>query len=173
MLHRNTKIIAITSALIFVVSVAAFVGFSFFVWHKKQAYVEMFAAQSQYGERESAYRLFEDTYAKLEDDRTFLDSRIIDDAQIIDLLALVEAVGREQGVTLTTSSLSTTPLKDIFETLVVRMEIKGSYESVLYTLMLLEQLPYQVLIPNVQMTANENGTWTSNTEVHITKRKKI
>ena len=156
----------------FLVSMSALIGFGYVVSLKKQAHVDLHKQRVASYEHTQALKAFSETSEQIKDSRTFLESRIIADSEVIAFLALVELIGREQGVRLITNSLSTANINETFDTLILRLEISGTHDQVIETLALFENLPYQVSVPTAQLT-QEGGVWKCTTEIHVTKFKKV
>src|SRR5690606_5770932 len=100
-------------------------------------------------------------------------SRILEEEEVINFLALVETLGKEQGVELTTSALTVQPLDNVFEYLVMNVQIKGGYESVTHLIALFENLPYQSTLGKLQIRREEGGVWIAQFELRVTKFKKV
>lgn len=148
-------------------------AFAYVIWNKKTAYIELYRTNHELKDQSSSINTLKRDLEETATEREALKKRIIADEAVIDFLALIEAIGSEQQVELTTNSLSVQPLTGPFETLVVRMEVKGDYEAIMHILTLMEQLPYQSVVTSVQMSAYEEGEWTATYEVQVTKYKKI
>jgi hypothetical protein len=177
MLQKSTKIIAIISTCIFVACIIILVGFSIIVDRQKTKYIEMNHAhaesKSHHESIEKLTRVLEET----QDDRAMLISRVLKEEGVIDLLSLIESVGKEQGVELKTNSLNVAAIgkNEFFETVIVNLNIKGSYASVIRVLKLLEHLPYQSIVSSIHMNSEEwdSSIWYSTLELRVTKFKKI
>lgn len=109
-------------------------------------------------------------------EREFVASRILEEADVITFLTLIEDIAREQRVTLVTNSLTVQPIDETFETLVVNVSIEGGHDAVLHTFKILEHLPYQGVLSSVRLEkgATESGLlWKGACEVRVTKFKKV
>lgn len=176
MLQKNTKVIAVMSGIFFIVSVVIFVLFILVVSKQKGD------LRTQSIEREEI-RIHQDSLVALmrtlestKESRISLQTRILKEDDVIDLLSLIESLGREQRVTLNTNSLTVEPLDELFETLVIQVNVEGSYASIKHVLMLLEHLPYQTSLGTTQLTrgGGEKGdVWNGMYEVRVTKYKDI
>lgn len=176
MLHKNTKILVAISAIIFVVSVAACIAFFWIVSKQKAEYAGLLLERAQAQVHQEALQSLVRTLDDTKQERSSLLSRVLKDDEVINFLALIETLGKEQGVTLTTNSLNVLPGNGTFETLVVNIGVEGSYEEVSYIIRLLEQLPYQSTVNNVKMSRDSEGEaslWKGSFEVKVTKLKKI
>jgi Tfp pilus assembly protein PilO len=122
-----------------------------------------------------ALSALEATVASSKGDRMKLESYILKDEAIIDLLSLIERTALEQGVVLKTNSLTVAPIDDIFEELQVTVEITGSFDGVLRMVRILEHIPEQSSIPRVMLTksGDEIGLWQASVDVRVTKFKKV
>jgi len=172
MVHRNTKVIAAISALLFIASAAALGVFSLMLVKQKALYAERSLERAQERARQESVQALLQTLDDTKDARESLSTRILREEDVIDLLSLVEALGRENAAPVETDSLTVEPLDDMFETLVVHLNVTGSYASVLRMLTLLEALPYQATISAAHLSAEGDG-WGGELELRITKFKKI
>ena len=88
------------------------------------------------------------------------------------LLALIETIGREQDVLLSTETLTVESVSTRFEELIATISVEGRYESVMRTFELLALLPYETRIQsaNLQQTANN---WRAVFDMRILKFKSI
>ena len=94
---------------------------------------------------------------------------MLKDEEVINFLATIEELGREQHVELKTSRLQVDGIDDTFEELVVEITITGSYDSVLHMLSLFETFPYQSY---VSIFTDNQVSWSGNFTIHVTKFKK-
>lgn len=109
-------------------------------------------------------------------EREFITSRILEEADVITFLTLIEDIAREQRVTLVTNSLTVQPIDEAFETLVVNVSIEGGHDAVLHTFKILENLPYQGGLTSVRLekgTAEGGLLWKGACEIRVTKFKKV
>jgi hypothetical protein len=175
MVQKRTKIIAGIGAAFFIACAAAYALFFFVVSNHKEQFVaqsvERAEAKSRHETLSALMRTLDDT----QEARKELFTRILKEEDVIDLLALIESIGNEQGVTLKTNSLTVEPIDATFEALVVDLNVEGTYASVIHVLKLMEHLPYQASVTKVQLLREqpENGPfWKSTYEVRVTKFKK-
>lgn len=176
MLQRNTKPIAITSGIFFTVSVIIFVLFMLAVSKQKEDLRAQSIEREKVRIHQSSLVSLIRTLESTEKERKSLQTRILKEEDVINLLSLIESLGREQGVTLTTSSLTVEPVDELFETLVVQVNVQGSYVSVKHILTLMEHLPYQTSLGTTQLTRGEGERrdfWQGGYEVRVTKYKDI
>lgn len=164
----------IISAIIFLVSVSVCVVFFWMVSKQKTVYIERTqerAEKQAYRDSlQSLMRTLEDT----KEERAALVSRVIKDDEVITFLSLIETLGKEQGIALTTNSLTVLPVNDTFETLVIALTLEGTYSEMTSIIKLLEQLPYQSSVAKVTMSKEKgSGLWKGSLEVSVTKLKKI
>lgn len=175
MIPKNINIGLIISVVFCVVSVAWFVLFFVKVESHKVMLEEKTTAQVEEKARQEALEKLTQTLDETSTDRVSLLSRFPHEEDIVTLLASIEQLGDEQGVAITTNSLTVRPIDATFETLVITTSIEGSYGAILRTLTLLETLPYQVTVANVQLEriGEEGSRWKSGCEIRITKFKKV
>ena len=155
---KSTKIIAAVSIFIFLVSSTIFVGFAFIVYGQKVKFEEMGRTYAESKSRRESIENLTRILDETKEDRTTLISRIITEEDVIDLLSLIETLGKEQGVELETNSLNITPFKnDFFEIIVINVNVRGSHEGVMHLLKLFEHLPYQSSISSVSISKVEGS----------------
>lgn len=177
MMHRNTQIIGGMSALLCIFAIGSFVMITYLVESKKilleEERMAAAVAKAQYEQLASLVRLVDETAPE----RTELTSRVLTEEGMVDFLSLVETVAKEQGVKLTTDSLTVKDVSARFEQLDVQVSFEGSYDAVTHVLRLLEVLPYQSSIASVVVTRTEvteegADAWNAAVEFSVTKFKK-
>lgn len=175
MSHKSTKIIAVISVIIFLVCVSLSVTAFVIVRKQKSEYLEYGKKRAEAEAQEILQKGLSEALLKTKDERTFLTLQILEDDDVIELLSLIETLGKEQGVTLTTSSLNVEKIDRKFETLAVNLEVNGSYASVMNMLNLLEHLPYQSSIFTIQLERQGDESqdmWKALFSLKVTKFKK-
>ncbi len=173
MLGKHTKVIATIGIAFFVMSVAICVIFFVIITQKKNSFHERSIERAETKARIESLDTLKKTMEATKDAREYIFSRILNEEEVIDFLALTESLGKEQGVTLTTDSLTVSPLNKTFETLDIGVTARGSYEGVMNVLRLFEQLPYQAVISGVTINNDGGEEWVSTFKVQVTKFKKI
>jgi uncharacterized protein YjgD (DUF1641 family) len=176
MLHKSTKIIASIGTLFFLVSVTIGTIFFYIVEKQKAQFIERKIERAQMQANEESLASLFTRLENTADARASLMTRIVREEDVINLLALIESIGKEQNTKLTTNTLVVEPINNTFEMLVARISVEGSYDSVMQVLKVLEHLPYQSSVNNVQLVRNEGesiSSWTGIYEVRVTKFKKI
>ncbi len=175
MIHIRTKIIALISLGLCLVTMLAFIGFYWIVnGHKERLTTERLrAAEAEV--QANALDALEKTVTTSMEDRAKLQSYILKDEAIIDLLSLIERTALEQGVVLKTNSLTVVPIDDTFEELQVSVVISGTFDGVLRMIRILEHIPEQSAVPMVTLTKSEaeNASWQASVDVRVTKFKKV
>jgi Tfp pilus assembly protein PilO len=174
MLHKSTKIIATTGTLFFLLSVGVFSVFLHVVTKQKAEFTEQTVENIRSEAHHDSLAALMETLEKTKDERESLTSRVLREEDVIDFLALIESLGDEQGVELTTASLTVESIDAVFETLVVNVGVEGSYTGVMQVLKIIEHLPYQTTISGFQIThgVEEGSLWESTYNVRVTKFKK-
>lgn len=172
---KQTSLFLILSLAFFVVCFCAVLFFFTKVEAHKVSFIEKTNEEIKAKATKNALEKITKTLDETKQDRESLLSRFPKDEDVVDLLASIETLGREQGVTLTTNSLTVKPIDATFETLVIATSVQGTYGNVLHMLKLLEGMPYQVGVANVQFSrSGEKGSeWNMNCEIRITKFKKV
>jgi len=173
MKNRSTTIITMISALFFTVGVGGYLGLFFMVSAQKDAFLEKSLAQVENDLRQESLTALSRTLRDTENDRKSLDTRILHDENVVEFLALIESLGKEQGVGLVTNALTVEPKNDMFETLVMQVNVEGTYGGVVHMLKLMEHLPYQSTLGKVQLENKNDSLWVGTFEMRVTKFKKI
>ncbi len=173
MIQKNTQIIAITATIFFLLSVLASWMFIREVEQKKGVYASAILLESEMNHRE---RSLNEITEKLEDTKTereSLKTRILKEEDFIDFLALIEALGDEQGVELTTNSLSESEINNEFDELIMRVNLVGPYDPVMHTIAIFEHMPYQSSINEMSLIQTSDGKWNALFEFRLAKYKPI
>lgn len=169
MLRKSTKIFTLVSTICLVVSLLVYGFFLHAVSKQKAEHLAHAEARAEAGAHKKSLQDLMRVLDETSVERESLKERFVKEEGVIDMLALIESLGEEQGVTLTTNSLNVQPLNDYFETLAISIAVEGEYARVLNVLSLLETLPYQVAIYNTQVSRIETGVWRGVFDVRITK----
>jgi len=175
MVHKKTKIVAGIGFIFFLASLACFSSFSYVVYNHKIALNEQLVRAAEIKARESALGALIRVTAVSKEERTALRSYVLEDDRVIDLLSLIENLGKEQGVVVTTNTLTVSSLNAEFENLQITVSAEGSYDAIMHVLGLLETLPYQSAVTKVLLSkVSEGGAlWKGTFDVQVTKFKKI
>jgi hypothetical protein len=175
MRNKNTKIIAAFGGTFFLASASIFAGFYFMLSKQEREYAMRSLGHAQAEASRASLSALEKHFEDTENERAYLVSRIPKEENVIQILSLIETLGKDQGVALTTNSLTIKPINERFEILMIDIITKGPYGGVLRTLKLLERLPYQTNIVGLQMTRSfeETDEWQASYKILITKFKKI
>lgn len=176
MIRKNTKVVLVLGALFFIVSIVMYVLFFTIVSNHKKQFTELSIERATIQSHQTLLKELTQTLEETKYEREVIKNSILKEENIIDLLTLIESLGKEQGVSVVTNSLNVTPINATFETLVVTVGVEGSYESVLHILELFETLPYQSTVNKVQITHTEGEgltTWKGSFEIRVIKFKKV
>lgn len=171
MLRNSTKIIATIGIAVLLVSVAVYGIFFLMVSKHKTDHIALSTERAEARAHKESLQKLMRVLDETSTERESLKGRFIEEDGVIDLLGLVETLGREQGVSLTTDSLTVQPGNSYFETLVIKISVEGQYAQVLGMLSLLEALPYQTVIYRTQVQRVETGDWRGVYEIGVTKFK--
>jgi hypothetical protein len=170
---RHTKTVGIIAAMFLVVSLGILSGLLYLISATSAKYsaqqTEVAKAQVHQQELSSLARLVEASA----DERNKLSSYVLSDQDIINFLALLETLAKEQGVTSKIQSLKTTKLNNTFDELTLTVLVRGSYTATLRMLTLLETLPYQSYVEKVDVSRDSSalGGWTGTFLLHVVKYK--
>lgn len=177
--HKH-YILLIMSILAFIVSVTAY-----FIMYKnivKQGSVTSKAhAELQYqNEMKKHEEDLVQLYNNSEKDRQNINSIIISEDKIVDFIEAVENIGKQSGVEITISSINKenkdskdAKLKNfnIGNTITARVDAKGSFASIMKSLVLLENMPYQVYLNNILITTDATDS-VGNGDINVPIKKK-
>lgn len=174
MVYKSTHIIALIGCLFFVGSLVVCVLFFQHVEQKKTILTELRTAYAQVEQNRGMLATLVQTLDDTKDERLSLLTRVLTEERIITFLSLIESVGREQQVALKTNSIAIQPINNTFETVVVSVTVKGSYDALLKTLTLFENIPYQSTVRNVQFRhVEDTDEWEAQYDIYVTKYKKV
>ncbi len=163
------------SIIVFLFSVSTSVVAFVMVTKQKGIYLEALKKRAETEAQVASQKSLIESLEKTKNERALLSTQILKDANVIELLSLIETLGKEQGVDLKTSSLNVEKIDQTFETLVVNLEVAGPYTSVKQILGLLEHIPYQASVGSVQlerMEEGKDGKWKGIFTLKVTKFKK-
>ena len=128
-------------------------------------------------EQESRLASMERLVMETEAERAELAGLILKEEDVVDFLALIETLGKEQGVVFKTESLKPIEGKTTFDELELNLSVTGKEKNVLNMLRLLESLPYKSSVERVSFSRNggnvEDATWLGLFTLRVTKYKKI
>lgn len=168
----HTKVVVSVSAALLCASLSALVIFFYKLEVQKAAYQSMRAEEAEQTARHAALTSLVSTFEKTKDARETLSSHFLTEGEVIELLSLIENLGRENGVLLSTDELVVEPVNARFEHLVATISVEGEYVSVLRILELLEHLPYEAQIEHVTLS-QEAHVWRGVFDMRILKFKSI
>lgn len=175
MVTTHTKRIGIVTLVFFLASVTALFVLIVVIEQTSVRIHEKEIEQSRNDRFASELSALQRLVRETEEERAEVASYILPSEDVIDFIELIEALGVEQGTELNIQSLSASPLGGEFEKLDLVISVSGSYESVTYILKLLETLPYQSSISQMQLRAagGNQGTsnWTGSFTLRVTKFK--
>lgn len=174
MIHRNTKVIVVLSLLFLAACAIVSVIFGQAIRERKETYEQLHTERIAMLEREASLGALSEALDNTKEERESLETRILADDDVISFLALIEMIGREQGVQLTTSALNVGPLDASFEELILTIEVRGGYAAVTQTLAIFEHLPYQSSVAKLNLAEEgSSAIWRAAFEVRVTKFKKV
>ena len=176
MIQTRTKIITSVSVLFFLMCLCAGSVFLYSLSKERKQYDEKRVERAQNQEREKTLNSLTESLEKTKDARASLRTRFLKEEDIINFLTLVETLGKEQSVMLKTSNLNIKPINETFEDLVLNVTMGGEFETLLHTIALFENLPYQTSITSMQISKSEDATenpWNVTFELHVTKFIKV
>jgi len=175
MLTKQTKIIGGVSLLVLALSAAALFVIMSSISSEQEKFLikqsEAAVVHLQEKELSSLVRLVEGSAEEREE----LSLYVLNDDDVIDFLALVGDVAKEQGASIEIKSIEEEALNESFDELKIRIFFEGRHESVLKTLTLLESLPYQsrVTLADMKSVSAEGSIdhWEGGVTVYVIKYK--
>lgn len=177
MIHRGTKIFAVIGGLFFLGGIGLCVYFFNNLSEKKVVYAEQRKNQAELEARSAQLATLSQKLEETNEHRKRLATRVLEDAQVIDFLGLIETLGNEQGVTLKTDTLRVEEAEAPFEYLVMRMSIEGNYDAVMHTFKIFEVLPYRSMVSNVSLRRSEGDkgedVWRGECSLRVLKFKNV
>lgn len=172
MISKHTKTIGIIAVILVVAAICAFIGTGYLLYAKdnelKTRLQEAANVEVQIQELSTLTKVAEESASE----RGVLESFVLTDEDIIDFLALIETIGREQGIELTTQSLDVIEIDATYEELRIAIDLIGPRNSVIHTIRIFENLPYQSYLTNITLAQTGTGReeeWNSTFNVYVTK----
>jgi len=173
---KHTQIVGLSAIILFVFSLALLVGMFYVISVAENDLIlkqtEIANVRVHEQELNSLVRLVDESNLE----REKLSSYLLQEEDVIDFLSLIESLAKDQGVSLDISGLNVTELNADFEQLSLAVDVKGSRDSVLRILTILETLPYQTLVSSVDIiSSGESGTngWSGKFILIVTKQKEV
>ena len=171
---KSTHIIALTGGLFFMFSLSAYALFFQQVEQIKETLISRHTEFAQIEKKREVLSTLIKTLESTKNERASITQRVLTEDHVVDILTLIEEIGREQQVVLKTNTISVKPINNVFETVVISVSVEGSYEALVSTLTLFENMPYQCAITNVRFTRNENSDmWETQYDIQVTKYKNV
>lgn len=171
---KSTHVIALVGVTVCVASIVVYGFMLREVTQQRTKLSETQALSVKIERQKQSYQSLLTQLADSKDARALLKSRILTDEGVIDFLSLIENAGREHQVVLKTNTITTQPINNTFETVVINVSVEGAYAPLVRLLTLFEQLPYQAGLHNVVFMHSSEGkedVWKSTYDIHITKYK--
>ncbi len=160
------------SIALLLASLTVFCVFFYKLETQKDAYETMRVEESERVARIASLTSLLETLDATDSEREIIAEHVLPEDGVVNLLALIETIGREQDVLLSTETLTVESVSTRFEELIATISVEGRYESVMRTFELLALLPYETRIQsaNLQQTANN---WRAVFDMRILKFKSI
>jgi hypothetical protein len=172
MYTTRAKIIATLALGTLVTSIIGFTALYVFVHQQKTHFFTQSTERDKTRAQLQALQDLERTLDESKEDRLFLQNRLLEKESIIDFIALIETLAKEQGVVLTTT-LAEKPLNKSFSTITMGIRIEGTYAQVMHMLKIHEALPYQSSLGTVSVVRGGEDTWSSTYELRVTQIKSL
>lgn len=172
MVHTHTKVIVSISIALLLASMTVFAVFFYKLETQKDAYETMRTEESERVARIASLTSLLETLDATNSERETIAEHVLAEDGVVDLLALIEALGREQNVLLSTETLTVEPINARFEELVATISVEGRYESVMRTFELLALLPYETRVQSASLQQTANN-WRGMFDIRILKFKSI
>jgi hypothetical protein len=139
---RTSHYIALLGLIYFLASLAVF-GFT--EWKIYSLGKELESKVALIAEKNAKVRMYNELSRLIEEtkmERLALEAHVLTEEETSSFLTEIEMLGRSQGVTLNTQSLSVFPSEGIADDLVIEFGLSGSESAVRKMLSLFETLPY-------------------------------
>ncbi len=101
--------------------------------------------------------------------REKLQTFLLSPDQTVGFIESIETLGKNSGLTIKTSDVSTLPTADSFPLLQLKVETSGSWENTVYFLKRLEDQPYNIQIKDMSLTQTTSDAVSEKGKVISTK----
>ena len=174
-MSNSTKTIGIIAVMLFIASIAVLFAIMYLIRSGEADLLSLQQEISNRNARERELVSLIELVEHSETERAELTTYILKDAEVVEFLALIETLGREQGVTLTTTSLNEVNIGEAFTTVEITTSVQGNYAALEHLLALFEALPYQSLITDFNLTRDTSGadSWSGSFNLRVTKYSKL
>lgn len=153
MMSQQTKSTGIISAVATAVSVVGLLWLVVVISDMGENLVSVKQTLAEVRADKVERKQIEELVIATEEERLELDAFVlkgIEDVGVIKLVSFLEEIAFEQGIDFETKKLVIEPNKNTqFETLVIDVTAKGSFEAIVHLIKLYEQMPYQIVVENV------------------------
>lgn len=167
----------IVAILVIVSIVGYYVFFSQIKEHNTET-MELISEIEFTKQREQQLRNMKSTARETETDRTKLSTYFIKEESIVDFLEIIESFEEYTGakVRVRTIGKNDPGVYDTLEQLRLNLTVDGSWDEVYHFLVLIEALPYRVVVESIQLTASarqedSNSKWQGVTTLTVVKEK--
>lgn len=176
-LLRRTKSLALVSLLVGLVSLVA-LGFLFErILRVNTAVAGLRQSIKEEGRRDIQLRAQQSLLKELSSDESALDSRFLDENGVVPFIELLEAIGKDAGVTIEIDSVGIEPDStsvQSHEWLRVALKAEGSWAKLFHFIVLLETIPQALRLDQVSLSEfaeEELALWQGTFIFRAAKRK--
>lgn len=144
--------------------------------HKSKVYERVVARATAEGKKAGLDALRE-THSMTAEERASLSNFIVPEEGVTDFLNLIERTALEEGLAIDTKAVSEEPLAEpnpLYESLVLTIEVTGTFSDVSFMLAALESLPYQVMVSETEFHRLDiiQDSWAGTFTFAVTKAVK-
>ncbi len=151
MITKHTLIVMLLSLGFCLVVIGLFAGFYYYIDSKQKQLTEntRHVAELRANSNELATLMNVVTQSAAEREKLF--TYVLTEEDVIDFLALLETLAAEQGIEYKTENINEKKHSNQFKTLTLNISAYGAYQGVVHFIALLETLPYQSSISEINL----------------------
>ncbi len=178
MMNSSTKKLCIILAIIIVVVIGIYYGLFTIIHHTADTIAENELKVQEKMEQDKNDRSLKSFIMESGADIDRLESRIIPSDGVVAFIEKVESYGRKSGAVVSIVSVDAKPVPtnpEAFESLVLNVSARGSWDATYRFLSMLENFPYKMTISDVVLSEERNASstslWNGGYIIHVLKRK--
>lgn len=159
MITKKTKIVALCSGCIFLVSAVGVGALYYLILEKDAELREIVHARAERIATERQLDTLEDLVENTREQREEIYSYILTPDDVVDAVSLVERVAREHGARVETEDIRTEDLSNTphFEHIVLRVKAEGTFDQIESILRTYDTLPFQSNLQGVSLARVGDG----------------
>lgn len=172
-ISSKTKATFIASLLALLGALCALSVLLFMIHRADTKLLETITSEKRLDDEEGQYSALQKLAKETEVDREELSAYILSEDEVIDFLSLIEKVGIDAGVSVTTRAIAVTKDESApaYETVSIDLELEGASDKIRHVIDLYEHLPYQSRIEKISLdrAGGEDDMWRSSVLLSVTK----